>query len=93
MSKFEHVPAWSFPHAHQPKVMQHEYPGPGKYPVSRDLKHGVSFAKSGRNVAAQGSKFDYNEGVGPGSYYRGYSSLTKNGILFKGGKFQEASGT
>jgi hypothetical protein len=93
MSKYDNAPVWSIPKANQPKIMHHDNPGPGKYPISRDLNSGVTIAVSGRNQPVPGTAQDQNPGVGPGKYYSGYSSLTKNGILFKGGKFVAASTT
>lgn len=89
MSKFSHVPAWSFATKAQPKIMTSVAPGPGKYSdgyyaEEGRLRKGLTIPKAERN-----SKENNDErGVGPGDYYRGYSSLTQNGISFKGGRFQ-----
>lgn len=89
MSKFSHVPAWSIGKANQPKIKTTHYPGPGKYSdgyfkEEQKLRKGLTIPKAEKGLK---KKID-NHDIGPGDYYRGYSSLTKNGISFKGGRFQ-----
>ena len=83
MSKFFSVPAWSIGGRPKDARSKDSYPGPGRYARERSYENeGVTIPKAGRKEP----KRETND-VGPGNYYRGYSSLTKNGISFKGGKF------
>lgn len=89
MSKFSHVPAWSISSKSKPKIVSNNYPGPGKYAEGyfgeeERLRKGITIPHAERNDK---SKVD-NNGIGPGDYYKGYSSLTQNGISFKGGRFE-----
>lgn len=88
MSKFSHVPAWTFGGKTKPKIMTSTAPGPGKYSdgyyaEEERLRKGLTIPR-----AEKTEKESNDRGVGPGDYYRGYSSLTKNGISFKGGRFK-----
>ena len=89
MSKFFSVPAWSFGGKHQPKIMKNKTPGPGKYAANDnegDIRNSIKEAYSIPKAERKGQRRETND-LGPGTYYKGYSSLTKNGISFKGGKF------